>query len=326
MERSSKLSSLYYKLKSSILCYFRITKAQNKPAPITAEQAVKFASYFLSRRSVITSKGAHVLVEAIKSIAAEKSVAPICIQNFGNGQLQAESPMINIKVVDLLGQALSPSPSNIFGKVLHKADKAVLAEKVSFIARSSDKTVFSADLSTYKPARGSYAVEIAANSYTQSLSFKVLGRVKVQSLEIAVGDSDLSSAAKKHTITFPVKLAEPLTADSTQSIFVKVALSDETTNKVMQVQQAFIRLSHKETDEEIIFIADQDAARAYKFYIDIGLRGADFRYKSGDYSLDLIVGDSSLSNSFNWNIADIHLAFKKEKEIKTRKYFWLNLS
>lgn len=164
MERSSKLSSLYYKLKSSILCYFRITKAQNKPAPITAEQAVKFASYFLSRRSVITSKGAHVLVEAIKSIAAEKSVAPICIQNFGNGQLQAESPMINIKVVDLLGQALSPSPSNIFGKVLHKADKAVLAEKVSFIARSSDKTVFSADLSTYKPARGSYAVEIAANS------------------------------------------------------------------------------------------------------------------------------------------------------------------
>lgn len=66
------------------------------------------------------------------------------------------------------------------------------------------------------------------------------------------------------------------------------------------------------TQEEIIFVAEQDSNKAYKFDMDVGLHGADFRYKSGNYELHLIIGDSSISNSFNWHVANVELKFPQE--------------
>ena len=45
---------------------------------------------------------------------------------------------------------------------------------------------------------------------------------------------------------------------------------------------------------------------------DVGARSADFGHKSGTYSVDLIVGDSSLTNSFKWTIGEVSLKFQSE--------------
>ncbi|XP_055917463.1 dolichyl-diphosphooligosaccharide--protein glycosyltransferase subunit 2 [Eupeodes corollae] len=292
---------------------FKVTKALGKPAPVTEGQAVKLATYFLSRRSVQTPKGVHVLIEALKTLSeADKKVAPICIQLVGNGQLQAESPLLTIEVVDLLGKPLSPFPISITGKVVVKKGNTVLAEKVQFLSKSSDKTTYAADLLTFKPARGIYTVDIVADSYTQTLNFKVLGKVKVHSLEVGVGDSDASSSIKKQTVAFPSTLTETLSADHTQKLTMKAALVDDGTTKMMTVHQAFVRLANQNTDEEIIYVAEQDSSKAYKFDMDVGARGGDFGYKSGVYKLELIVGDASLSNSFKWHVANVQLKFSQD--------------
>lgn len=35
----------------------------------------------------------------------------------------------------------------------------------------------------------------------------------------------------------------------------------------------------------------------------------NFGYRSGDYNIDLVVGDAVLSNSFEWTIATVNLKF-----------------
>lgn len=292
---------------------FKVTKAYARPTPISGEQATKLATYFLSRRSVQTAKGAHVLIEALKTLSAAGKIAPICIQLIGNGQLETEDPTLNIAITDLLGKAVTPAPQNVYGKILLKKDGAVLAEKLQFVSKSSDKTVFTAQLSTYKPVRGVYSAEITADSvYTQKLQFKILGRVKVVSLEIGVAESDASTVMKKHVANFPNTLKETLEADHTQKLVLKTSLVDERTSKPLTVHQAFVRLFNKANEKEIIFVAEQDSSKAYKFDMDVGARGADFEHKSGLYDVYLIIGDAALSNSFQWHVASIQLKFAQE--------------
>ncbi|KAH8347702.1 hypothetical protein KR084_000312, partial [Drosophila pseudotakahashii] len=298
---------------------FGVSKTFNKPLPVTADQAVKFANYFLSRRSVQTAKGAHVLIEALKTISGADKIAPVCVQLIGNGQLEAQSPTLNVAVVDLLGKPLSPAPKAINAKVINKKDSTVLAEKIAVASKSSDKTTYVADLASLKPARGVYQAELNADGvYTQTLQFKILGRVKVQSLEVGIAESDASAATRKQSVTYPGKLQEVLSADSTQKLLLKAVLVEESNGKPLAVHQAFVRLYNKKTDKEIIFVAEQDSSKAYKFDMDVGNNGKNFYYQSGTYSIYLTVGDASLSNSFEWLVAEVQLKFNEEKEVKPK--------
>lgn len=290
----------------------KLSSSLKKPVPLNEEQITKFASYLLSRKSVQQAKGAAVLLEALNTIKSDPKLAPICIQLLGNGQLQPDSPSAVIAIVDILGEPISPLPSSVTATITSKADNSVLASKITLNSKSYDKTVYGLDLTPHKPTRGSYAVELTVDSYKQPLSIKVLGRVKVASLEIGVGESDSTSNIKKETVAYPQKLSTALNADHLQKVVLKAGLVDEASSKPLTVHQAFVLLEHKETKEEIIFVAEQDTSKAYKFDLDVGARGSDFGHRSGAYSIILIVGDASISNSFKWHVADIDLKFSQD--------------
>lgn len=296
----------------------KLTAASKSAAPLNEDQANKFVAYFLSRRSVQQPKGASVLLEVLTTIAADRQLSPVCIQLIGNGQVQPESPVVNVKVVDILGNALTPAISSVTATVTSKSDSSVLVSKTTLSAKSSDKTVYALDLSASKPARGSYVVDITADSFKQTLNVKVLGSVKVSSLEIGVGETD-SSSFNKQTVSFPNKLSTVINADHQQKILLKTLLVDASTDKPITVHQAFVLLSNKQTKEEIIFVAEQDSTKAYKFDLDVGARGADFGHRSGAYALELLVGDASLSNSFRWAVADLELKFNQEPAARSDK-------
>ncbi|XP_023179599.2 dolichyl-diphosphooligosaccharide--protein glycosyltransferase subunit 2 [Drosophila hydei] len=297
---------------------FGVSKTFEKPAPVTAEQAVKFANYLLSRRSVQTAKGAHVLIEALKTISSADKISPICVQLIGNGQLEAQSPTLNVAIVDLLGKPLSPAVASLSAKISVKKDSSVLAEKIQLVSKSSDKTTYAADLSSLKPGRGIYQAELNGDGvYKQKLQFKVLGRVKVQTLEVGIAESDASAATRKQSVSYPSKLKDTLTADSTQKLLLKALLVDEATSKPIAVHQAFVRLHDRETDKEIIFVAEQDSSKAYKFDMDVGNQGKNFNYQNGLYNIYLTIGDASLSNSFDWLLADVQLKFNQpDRDVK----------
>lgn len=291
----------------------KFSRSLQSNVPLNEDQLSKFVAYFMSRRLVQQPKGASVLLEVLETIAADKKIAPICIDFVGNGLLQPESPVVHVKIVDILGKPVA-GVSSAFATVVSKADSSVLASKHPLVAKSSDKTLFELDLKSLKPARGSYTIEINSDIYKQTLHAKVLGKVKVASLEIGVGESDSASAVQKQTVTYPNKLSALLNADHQQKILLKALLVDESTNEPINVHQAFILFEDKETQREIVFVAEQDTSKAYKFDLDVGARSVYFQHKSGVYALELIVGDASLSNSFRWHLADLELKFLEKEQ------------
>lgn len=292
----------------------KFSKSINSVAPLTEDQLHKFITYFLSRSVVLQPKGASFLIEVLNTIASDKKTAPIGISFIGNGQVFPETQELNIRIVDILGKPVQPAPSSVTGTITSKADNSVLGSNLAFTPRSSDRTAYSLSLKTLKFKQGSYIVDIKADSYTQSLTFKVLTQVKVASLEIGVGESDSTSALQKHTVTYPKKLDVVLNADQQQKILVKALLVDEITNSPITVHQAFVLFEDDKKSREVIFVAEQDSSKAYKFDLDVGARAVYFQHKSGVYSLELIVGDSSIANSFRWHLADIELKFSEAKD------------
>lgn len=286
---------------------FRLTTALKRPAPLTAEQTLKFTTYLLSRRSVTLPKGADLLLEVLATIAKQSALAPVCIQTIGNGQLPTESAELSVKIVDVLGNALVPAITSVSAIVQEAGGKVQVVKKTALTVRSSDATVYTLALPAL--ARGSYTVTVQAGALKQTLPMRVLGRVKVQLLEIGVGESDSTSPVRKQTVPFQQMLHSPLQADSQQKVQLRVTLVDEATDKPLEVHQAFVRLEHKETGEEIVYVAEIDSFQSYKFEMDVGARSADFGHRSGLYALELIVGDASLSNSFRWLVTDVQLKF-----------------
>jgi hypothetical protein len=56
-------------------------------------------------------------------------------------------------------------------------------------------------------------------------------------------------------------------ADSLQKLIMKFTLKDKSTGKLMTVHQAFVKLHNLATNQEIIFVAEPDSAKIYKFDI-----------------------------------------------------------
>ncbi|XP_053675449.1 dolichyl-diphosphooligosaccharide--protein glycosyltransferase subunit 2 [Anopheles nili] len=290
---------------------FKLATSLSKPAPITVEQAVKFATYFLSRASVQTPKGVSVLLEALKVLAAQKTIAPICVRLADNGQLLPESPVLKVRVCDLLGKPLSPALAALSTTVVSRTTNEALVSKVNLVPSKDDATLYTYNLKSASPTRGQFRVDVEASpSYRQQLTVSVLGKVRVNSLEVGVGDTDsAASSVKRQTVAHPSKLATPLNADSQQKVVLKTVLVDDASGKPITVHQAFVLLRHQETRQEIIFVAEADSTKAYKFEMDVGARATDFGHKNGLYELRLIVGDALLSNSFQWYLADVELKF-----------------
>jgi oligosaccharyltransferase complex subunit delta (ribophorin II) len=57
---------------------YKLADTVKKPPPITGDQAVKFANYFLSRRSVQTAKGAYNLLEVVNTLTNNKVLYGLC--------------------------------------------------------------------------------------------------------------------------------------------------------------------------------------------------------------------------------------------------------
>lgn len=51
---------------------YQLSQGLNKPPALSSEQAVKFANYFVSRRSVPTAKGAYHLLNVAKIFSSNK--------------------------------------------------------------------------------------------------------------------------------------------------------------------------------------------------------------------------------------------------------------
>jgi oligosaccharyltransferase complex subunit delta (ribophorin II) len=277
--------------------------------PIDVNQATKFTRYFLSRRSVTTAKGASAVIESLKLIMEQKNISPISIRLADNGKINPEKPILKVQITNLLGEPLTEKPASVKISILTSKKQKSSVSDESMTPSSADSTIYTLDLTNKNLAKGQYLVEINAGKFQQTdLTAIVLGKVKLNNIDVSVSDAESQSPSKQYTLAGTDKLPGSIVLDHQQKIVFRFDLLDSKTNNVIDVHQCFVKFSD-ESGAEIIFIAEQDVAKAYKFEMDVGARANDFGGRSGVYTIDLIVGDKFLANSLVRRVGEISLKF-----------------
>ena len=74
---------------------YKLAEKVNKPPPMTKMQAVKFANYFLSRKSVQQSKGAFHLLQSLNTLADNKYHIPVSVTLASQSTVSDSMPMVS---------------------------------------------------------------------------------------------------------------------------------------------------------------------------------------------------------------------------------------
>jgi len=143
----------------------------------------------------------------------------------------------------------------------------------------------------------------------------VLGAAVASDFEIAVTDSKDSRIVDqaKHKVKYPETLkGTQVRVDKLQYLRVSFRVRSKDGNKPILADQAFVKLTNLKTNVDAVFAAvvNVNEDRLYSLAIGMDETGPSFKYESGDYKLELIVGDALINPPFIWEAATVNLNFK----------------
>ncbi|KZC05031.1 PREDICTED: dolichyl-diphosphooligosaccharide--protein glycosyltransferase subunit 2 [Dufourea novaeangliae] len=297
---------------------FKLSHNLKKKPSLSSPQIVKMANYLLSRRSVQTPRGVMNLLSALTTLASSDFEQPICVTLANECvSISAQQPLVTVKVCNILGGPVTGMSKVTANSATRIGDDAVILSKQNLQPSPMDKTLFTMNLMEAKPERGFYKISVTAGSVTNVVTVKVLCKVVVDYLEIGTGDADQTTQPKLTRVIHPEKLSHKIEADSQQKLVMRFLLKDDISKKPMRAHQVFVRLSSASDSKddkdrksrEILFVAEPDTSQLYKFDMPVGSTAVNFDHQSGDYNVELIVGDAILSNPFQWTVATVNLKF-----------------
>ncbi|CAH1404356.1 unnamed protein product [Nezara viridula] len=301
---------------------YKLSAKVNKTPAISAEQATKFSNYFVTRKSVQTPKGAWSLLNVLQTLTTNKFHRPIVVSV---RNIDSVKGVMSIDVTDLLGKAPTGSPFPVTLDSLSRiSDNTVVASKIKF-EPLTEKTSYQIKFPS-GTSSGVYKAVISVTPTDQAIiggannaiEIRITGQLAVTDpLLIAAVDSDHFLQPKYNKVVFPEKLPQVLEIDSHQRLALRFNLKEKSSGKPIIVHQAFVRLSHSVTGQELIFVSEKDSNNGYKLDLDIGAKSNEFGSLPGVYNLEIIAGDSVLSNSLQWHVADAKLSFSGDAKPKT---------
>jgi len=282
-------------------------------APMSSSQAVKFATYLLSRKGVQVPKSVHYLLAALTTLSNNKFHLPVTMSLPGPAHASPSSPLLTVAVTDAMGA--TAGDLTLVADTVATAEGDVIAREVPMKALGEGR--FSLDLMSVKPSRGFHEITVSAKGGDSRLvghtgvvlRCKVLAAISVEDVTFGVADADQGAAPVMQKVAYGSQLGKPVKADKHQKVLMKFAVKDTGTGEDTTVHQAFVRLFNAAGGEHI-FVAEQEASSdAYKFEFSVAGSAEDFGGNSGVYSVELILGDACISNPLRWAVADITLDF-----------------
>ncbi|XP_042864333.1 dolichyl-diphosphooligosaccharide--protein glycosyltransferase subunit 2-like isoform X1 [Penaeus japonicus] len=295
---------------------YKLAENSNKAPPIKPDQAVKFANYLMSRKSVQVPKGVYYLLEAVSMFTSNRFHIPVAITLASNVAVSADAPRVQVRVTDLKGSSLG-SLRVVADSATRDSDEVVIVSKEELSPLAGQDGVYEFDVMSRQPERGFYRLVVSTvtsdsrlvGHMAAQLTFKVLTAIDIQGVEVGTADSDRSTAPSLQKLTYPKSLPTELMADQHQRVLLRFIVRDLASGRSTEVHQAFVKITHIESKREIIFVAETDSNDVYKFDMDVSNNVKEFGGVSGSYSMELIIGDASISNPTLWHIGDVALSF-----------------
>ena len=288
--------------------------------PVTGDQAVKFANYLMSRKSVQQPKGAFHLLEAVHTMSNNPQHVPVVLALASPVAVSADNPHLVVSLTDLAGN----SPGE-FVVVLETAtrqeDGAVVAAKQE-LTHLTTTPKYTTDLMAANPPAGFYELVLTAKPVkpdprfvgnSATLTVKVLTTMAVENAELKIVDTEQGTAGRTTKLEFPKLSSAKLSLDYKEKISVSFTVLDAATGKAMSVHQAFVKLTHQASGSEIIYVAEPTTTnggknKQYLFELDLSTAAGDFGGKAGGYSVSVLLGDAVITNPASWHAANLELS------------------
>ncbi|XP_062842368.1 dolichyl-diphosphooligosaccharide--protein glycosyltransferase subunit 2 [Trichomycterus rosablanca] len=287
----------------------------NMEPPLKEDQVIQLMNSVFSKKSWESLSEAFSVASAAAALSNNRFHKPVVITALGSGSISHGYPLLQLQVTDVLCQPLSSA--NVLLETANSAtSKTPILSQTPFTLSDG---VFELNFMASQPASGYYQCSVSVTGDSRfvanhiDLKVKVSTKVAINNMDLSVVDKDQSIGAKTTRVEYPNKAKTSFMADSHQNFAITFQLVDEATGVELTPHQTFVRLHNQKTGQEVVFVAEPDSKKLYKFELDTAERKAEFDSMSGTYALHLMVGDATLENPVLWNVADIVLKFIEEE-------------
>ncbi|XP_066528872.1 dolichyl-diphosphooligosaccharide--protein glycosyltransferase subunit 2 isoform X1 [Hoplias malabaricus] len=284
--------------------------------PPLKDQVIQLVNSIFSKKSWDSLSEAFSVASAAAALANNRFHKPVIVSTVGPPTVSHSQPILGLQVTDVLCQPLNTAVVEV--ETVTTVAKTQFLGKTPFTLKDG---IFELNFmaTSPKPASGYYQFSVAVSGDSRfvankvELKVKVSTKVSIKNMDLSVVDKDQSIGTKTTRVDYPTKAKASFIADSHQNFAMTFQLVDETTGEELTPHQTFVRLHNQKTGQEVVFVAEPDNKKLYKFELDTAERKTEFDSISGTYALYLMVGDATLENPVLWNMADVVLKFPDEE-------------
>jgi oligosaccharyltransferase complex subunit delta (ribophorin II) len=300
---------------------------EESPAAFSAEQLVKLATFFLQSRFSESSTDIAAALKALEVLSSNTFQVPVFITPIRTALVSGSSDKLAIAVSNALGGVVEE-----FSVQLDSAEDSEgnsIASEQDFAA-DKDGLTYTLDLLAGKPKAAVYTLTVSGKSDNErfiaieeaTLSAKVSVEVSPIDVTVTTADTISSAESKPVSVSYPKTASAVTKMDSSQKLVVKFKLVEAKSKEALSPHQVFFRFTNQASGKEVIFVAYPGAqAGSYVFSIDLSERAASFGSASGLYTVSLIVGGATVSNSFEWVLTNVDMKFSGEAATPTASPF-----
>eukprot|EP01135_Chromosphaera_perkinsii_P001590 Nk52_evm60s207 gene=Nk52_evmTU60s207 len=139
------------------------------------------------------------------------------------------------------------------------------------------------------------------------------GKMDVGVVEPKVAVSKLGSVVPSpQSVPSSGGLPSKLSLDEDHKLSFTTFLEDRTAKAKVTPHQVFLRFRNEKSGREVQFAAVPEADKMYRFVVKVKAHKSSFGLESGDYTIDLIVGDVNIQTPFEFLIGKSSVTFNEK--------------
>ncbi|CAM8960189.1 unnamed protein product [Rhodiola kirilowii] len=292
---------------------------------LPSNKILGLARYLLGMGVLGDAKDFFNQIDSLASVENIKASIPL-ILSVSSGVLSlTTNDKLKVEVSTVLGSAAPPLTVKIIqGYSSSQKDVSVIEnQELKFDPESGlhilDSLPKGVDVGSYLFVFEILLEESAQTIYATGgrtkVQLYVTGAIKVDGLEVAILDNDLSNTGAQHILNLAEENGVSLSANHLQKLRLSFQLTTPLGN-AFTPHQAFLILRH-ETKVEHIYVVNRSGKR-FEILLDFLGLVEKLYYLSGKYDIELSVGDATMENSFSKAIGSVELDLPEQPEKATR--------
>ncbi|CAF1271621.1 unnamed protein product, partial [Didymodactylos carnosus] len=252
---------------------YQLADKAGAPLKIDEQHLSKFAYYFSTKRHVATVRSAYYLTKAYKLLSDPRHAVPVVVSRISPAWISPDSPSVLVSITNLMGYPIGEM-SVVAESAKRKEDGVIVISKQKLVPKASDFSVYELPFYNTKIPRGLYTIHLTLNPVRNeakliglndhTIEVKVTSEAVIENAEVNLVDRDHSGQVKTNKLSYPTTLTDKMEIDYHQKVIVKFQIKDKQTNEYIRTQQCFLRFTNKQSQKEIVYLAEVGANSQYK--------------------------------------------------------------